>query len=52
MSRRLGGVQKGLAGSPRLTMPSRGACYSRKDLDFLAEKDLNGRQVSVWMDRS
>lgn len=23
------------------------ACYNRKDLDFLAEKDLNGRQVSI-----
>jgi len=29
-----------------------GACYSRKDLDVLAEKDLNGRQVSFWMDGS
>ena len=29
-----------------------GACYSRKELDFLAEKDLNGRQVSVRADYS
>ena len=27
-----------------------GACYSREDLDFLAKKDLNGRQVSVRAD--
>ncbi len=27
-----------------------GACYSRKDLDFLAKKDLNGRQVSSRTD--
>ena len=28
------------------------ACYSREDLDFLAKKDLNGRQVSVRTDCS
>ena len=26
------------------------ACYNRKDLDFLAKKDLNGRQVSIGID--
>ena len=29
----------------KVIVNERGACYSRKDLDFLAEKDLNGRQV-------
>ncbi len=29
-----------------------GAYYDRKDLDFLAKKDLNGRQVSIRMDFS
>lgn len=29
-----------------------GACYSRKDLDFLAIKDLNGRQVRSRTDWS
>ena len=33
---------------PKKAVTKKGeACYSRKDLDFLAKKDLNGREVSV-----